>query len=303
MWSVQIFLFQYNNPSNYKISQNENIFGCKDGKGGLKKKFYKLKKGALIIIRDSSSKPHLKFFGYCVVNGQPYDQIAEQLDSPPDQCWEDEKEKQKLIYPLRVKVDFKKAPMLENFYNITWDDLLVLGMENKKGKKMGKPGLGKFFSGNFVPESSLGEFYRVLGLRNQDWKPVSHTVDQSNLKEIGDAGEKFIYNKIKKEFRDKEYKVNWKSRLEPYSPYDIEVSRKDETIIYIEVKATTKINIDGCEAFISKNELEWRRLHKKKHRLYLIVFGNGIKSEPTMHTLLTDDAFTLEPIKYRLRLK
>ena len=179
---MRFFLYSYGDAANFEISKNLGVFGCKKRKGGMETKFKKLRKGDIILLRDSSATPQLKFFGYCKVvgSGLDYDHDSGPF---PDFLWKDEKDDRKIIYPLRIKVSFSDVPHLSQLHAISWNDILELGLKNKKGMVYGKSGLVQFFSGNFLSESEqftgqdIKKFIRLIGLENRKGEVYEDVTD------------------------------------------------------------------------------------------------------------------------------
>jgi len=122
----------------------------------LTSKFLKLRRGDLIIIRDGRKKRSLSFFGHCRVVGETFNH--DRYSPFRDFLWPDEEAKQKVIYPLRVAVDFVDVLKLrlENITRHTLDDL---GFEGTKWSRIeGKQTWAKKSSGDFIEDGLLDSF-------------------------------------------------------------------------------------------------------------------------------------------------
>ncbi len=309
----RFFLYSYGDLKNFKISKSKGLFGCKST-SNIKKKFFRLHEGDIILIRDSSEKNDLEFFGHGVVTGKPYDTRTQGLVGQEDDAhsllWLDEVNKKEIIYPWRVAVDFNGPPSLKSLHKITWDDILNLEWKNlKEGKVMRKQALGKFFSGNFVEEDKrfssedIKAFVKLIGVASCESKEGGYeeeTIDDRRLKEIGDAGEQFIFKLLKREFDGSEFEVIWTSRKIPTSPYDIQVNRFNKPYLYIEVKTTIRGNL-SAGAFISENEVQYIAKHPNRHRLYYVIYDGNISDNPSEVYDLKEGDYELKPIKYQLK--
>ena len=91
-----------------------------------------------------------------LVVGGVFDQMqqdwrAEDFSPFRDILWIDEKEKEEIIYPLRVAVDFTD-PIIKSF-PIEWHDLASLGWLNEKGEPLvDNRGWARKFAGNLVTD-------------------------------------------------------------------------------------------------------------------------------------------------------
>ncbi len=156
---MRYFLYTYSLQDNFDMSRRAGVFGAPKDHTGLESKFLKLRRGDLIIIRDGRKK-QLSFFGCCKVVGETFDH--ERFSPFRDFLWPDEQAKQKVIYPLRVAVDFVDVPQLR-LQAITWSALDALKFEGIKGLHMeGKPAWAKKFSGNFICEATEVEAFSKL---------------------------------------------------------------------------------------------------------------------------------------------
>ena len=299
---MRFFLFTYGSRENFQISRNRGVFGCKDARDGLGTKFKRLKEGDVVVIRNSESNGHnLCFFGHCVVTSTPYDHRC--AEEPPfeDYLWADEQHQQKLIYPFRVKVDFENPPHLTRLHAITWKNLLSLQWKNKKGNVMGKLGLPKFLGGNFLSGEQAETFADLVGFREPTPENDNAVGLEQSLLEIGKAGERVIYHRLRQRYPSPLYEVIWVAQQDPTSPYDLEVRKRAETILYVEVKATTRSS-SSPGAFISARELNWRNTHKKKHKLYFVeFFDRSSLDKPKQVRVLHDEDFTLAVCRRTIR--
>jgi hypothetical protein len=162
---MRYFLSTYSLGENFDVSRAAGVFGARKDQAGLESKFRKLQRGDLIIIRDGRKKWSLRFFGYCRVVGEVFDQDK---SSPfRDFLWPDEEAKQKIIYPLRVAVDFIDVPELQ-LDGVTWSALDALGFEGTKWFRMeGKRAWAKKLSGNFIEKpTELEAFSKLLNLQH-----------------------------------------------------------------------------------------------------------------------------------------
>ncbi|MGH8194774.1 MAG: hypothetical protein ACREQ8_10280 [Woeseiaceae bacterium] len=159
---MRFFLYTYKMSANFQISRRAGVFGAPYDATGLPTKVRQLRRGDIIIIRDATHS-ELRFFGRCVVVGDVFDQ--EKYSPFRDHLWEDEIEQERVIYPLRVAVDFKTAPEL-SLDSVTWEDLDRLGFTNAKGQPLtGRQAWGKKLSGNFVSvENEVAPFSDLLGV-------------------------------------------------------------------------------------------------------------------------------------------
>jgi hypothetical protein len=133
-------LYTYSLQENFSISQSEGVFGAPKNHAGLQSKVLQLRRDDIIIIRDGR-KRRLSFFGHCAVVGDVFDH--NQYSPSADFLWRDEQAGQRVIYPLRVAVDFIEVPEL-HLETITWHALDELAFVNKKGVRMvGKQAWGK----------------------------------------------------------------------------------------------------------------------------------------------------------------
>lgn len=186
---MRFFLYSYGDAENFKISKNLGVFGCKKRKGGMETKFKNFQKGDIILIRDSSSKKQLKFFGYCKVIGPvlDYDYNKGQF---PEFLWEDEKRNKQILYPLRIAVSFSEVPHLNQLHKISWDDILKLNLKNKRGVVFSKTALAQFFSGNFLTESEqftkqdIEKFINLIGLEDHKEETYEDLADYYRKLEI-----------------------------------------------------------------------------------------------------------------------
>jgi len=160
---MRYFLCTYSLPDNFDISRRAGVFGAPKDHAELPSKFLKLRRGDLIIIRDGRKKRSLSFFGYCRVVGETFDH--DRYSPFKDFLWPDEQAKQKVIYPLRIAVDFVDVPKLR-LEAITWPALDALRFEGAKWFHMqGKQACAKKFSGNFIEEATEVEaFSKLVGL-------------------------------------------------------------------------------------------------------------------------------------------
>jgi hypothetical protein len=160
---MRYFLYTYARGDNLDISRKAGVFGAPKDHARLANKFLRLQRGDLILIRDGRKKWTLTFFGYCRVVGPPFDHG----DYSPfrDFLWADEQREQRVIYPLRVAVDFEDIPRL-CLEAITWQSLDALGFESTRWFRMeGKQAWAKKFCGNFIEKSSeVADFSRLVGL-------------------------------------------------------------------------------------------------------------------------------------------
>jgi hypothetical protein len=159
---MRFFLYTYAVARNYEISHSFGVVGAKKDGAGLPKKFRQLRHGDIILIRNGVRQT-LKFFGYCCVCGRVLDQSGE---SPyKNFLWSDEERAQRVIYPLRVAVDFVGVPSL-SLEAVTWEALDTLGFNNKRGQKLlGPQAWGKKFMGNFLEsQNETAAFSRLVGL-------------------------------------------------------------------------------------------------------------------------------------------
>lgn len=143
--AYRFFLYSYDNRVNFIKCKEKSLLGFPKGNDYSWCKVLDLKLGDIILIRNSEIKTHLEFFGHCVVIGKPYEEDSNHL------IWDNEILENRVIYPIRVKVDFN-AINLKKLYSIDWVDLEKLNWRNKRKRNLlDKRALAvKFSKGNFV---------------------------------------------------------------------------------------------------------------------------------------------------------
>lgn len=111
---------------------------------------------------------------------------------------------------------------------------------------------------------------------------VDYIEEAKSQKELGDAGEEFVYQleraKVKKYKLSKDKKVRMVSKLDGDGlGYDILSYDKHGNPIYIEVKAT--MGPENGSIFITANELEMSEKHSEQYYLYRVYDFNTTKME------------------------
>lgn len=295
---MRFFFLTYNDINNFDTTKKYNIAGTNNGNRG---RFIDLQPDDIIIFRHiSQQSKELNFLGHCKVVDTPFDQRNAENSNCPDFLWTTEIQASQIYFPYRVKVDFSHVSPMHSLKEINWKAFLSLEIKSKKGRLMDKQALGPFLRYNFLGEEYADKFKR-LAKYSEPKKNLPDSVDTKRLKEIGDAGEKHIYEMLCDKYKDLNYKIIWTSRETPTSPYDLEVHHFDKTILYIEVKTTTR-SFEEAVPLISINEVEWRSEHKDQHELYLVIYDGDLNSDPTV-IKLDDNDFKLEPIKFKLTLR
>ena len=143
--SYRFFLYSYDSLDNFLKCKEKNLLGFPKGKDYSWSKVFHLQPGDIVLIRNSSTKTHLEFFGHCVVIENAYEEDGNIL------IWGNELLQNEVIYPIRVKVDFDSID-IKKLYTINWADLETLNWRNKKNRRLlDKKALAvKFSKGNFV---------------------------------------------------------------------------------------------------------------------------------------------------------
>lgn len=125
-------------------------------------------------------------------------------------------------------------------------------------------------------------------------------------RELGERGEYFVYERERRRAREAGIPltmVEWTSRVDPHSKYDIQTARVSKGRLrphYLEVKST--IIDDGSNVQISARQVKFLRENKNCSSIVLVIFHRkgGVKKveEITLNELL--HRFDLEPSKFRL---
>ena len=74
---------------------------------------------------------------------------------------------------MRIAVSFSDVPRLSQLHAISWDDMLQLKLQSKRGVVFKKAALAQFFSGNFLSESEqfkrhdVENFINLIGLEDR----------------------------------------------------------------------------------------------------------------------------------------
>ena len=155
--AYRFFLYSYDNLTNFLRCKEKSLLGFPKGKDYSWTKVLGLMPGDIILIRNSSNKSRLEFFGHCVVVENAYEEQSHHL------IWDNEILEDTVIYPIRVKVDFDLLE-IRKLYTIDWDDLEKLNWRNQKKKALlDKRGLAvKFSKGNFVDGLDAIKLARLL---------------------------------------------------------------------------------------------------------------------------------------------
>lgn len=157
---MRFFLYTYATRKNWDESKRTCVFGTWKDRTGLATKVQRLKRGDLIVIRNGECRHELKCFGAGRVFGDVFDQ--ERFSPYRDLLWKDEVEAGKVLYPMRVPVDFKGGPAVQ-LDRITWASLDGLGFRNAKGVPLkGAQSWAKKFSGNFLDAGQETERFAEL---------------------------------------------------------------------------------------------------------------------------------------------
>jgi len=159
---MRFFLYTYRYPGNYEVSVKACVFGTKKDHAGLPTKVRKLKRGDIILIRDGL-RDKLTVHRCCRVTGDVFDHDA--YSPYRDFLWTDEQLFKKVIYPLRVPVDFKDVPDL-NLPALTWAALDALAFRGSRGQPLrGPERWASKFKGNYVESKAEVEALgRLLGV-------------------------------------------------------------------------------------------------------------------------------------------
>lgn len=163
----RFFLYTYNKFQNYSISKRGGVFGTRKDATGLETKVKKLHAGDIILIRDGTVKSSIEFFGYCIVCGTVFDHDSW---SPfRDLLWHDEIVDGKVIYPVRVAVNFEDVPRL-CLDRITWGSLDELRFSNlRRSPLRGRQAWAMKFKGNFIENpDEVDAFSRLIGWTRSD---------------------------------------------------------------------------------------------------------------------------------------
>ncbi len=154
---MRYFLATYISIENFEISKIFGVFGAPKSKAS---KIKELQRGDLVIIRDGRRRRPLAFFGYCKVVGDVWDQ--DKRSPYRDFLWRDEQDRQKILYPLRVAVDFVDVPQI-GLGQITWTRLDSLNLRGTRSLHLkGQQALAKKLDGNFIKEASEIEAFSRL---------------------------------------------------------------------------------------------------------------------------------------------
>ena len=153
--SGRLFLTTYTSAENYKQSVRVGVFGAPNSNAVMEAKVRELKRGDLILIRDSSASHNVTLLGCGVVVGDVFHQDT----TTPfrDLLWPDEVRANQVLYKLRVPVDFKTVTPPAR-QTVTWSDLdrlQILGSENYP--ILGAQAWAKKFSGNAVRDIASGK--------------------------------------------------------------------------------------------------------------------------------------------------
>ena len=161
---MRYFLYTYVSRQNWETTVKAGVFGSKKDDTGLPTKVKALRRGDLIVIRDGSRQEVFTILGCCTVCGDVFDQDLTDCSRYPKLLWSDEKNKNQLIYPLRVAVETKGFPNLA-LEAVTWNALDDLGFLNAKGKPLcSRRAWGKKFVGNYLEtESEVKSFSKLIG--------------------------------------------------------------------------------------------------------------------------------------------
>jgi hypothetical protein len=160
---MRFFLYTYTFSGNYQVSVRAGVFGTKRDRSGLPTKVGRLKRDDLVLIRDGLRPGALKIQGCCRVTGSVFDHS--EYSPYRDFLWKDELLFKRVIYPLRVPVDFEDVPEL-NLEAITWEALDALSFRGSRGQTLkGRDRWANKFKGNFIGAGQeLSMFSELLGI-------------------------------------------------------------------------------------------------------------------------------------------
>jgi len=242
---MRFFLYTYIGEKNFQKSVEKGIFGAKGSLASERTKFFNLKPGDIVLIRDSITKD-LNLLGYGRVIGQPFE-----VYSDDDILWEDEERKGVLMYRLRVKVDFN--PDFEfDIDDISWEDIGKLGFRNQKGELMeNKQSLGRLFSGNFIEGSEAKRLADLLKVKNYQGSFEKEEEDFSDQKKPSEG--------VREDEKPKE-------KIEPLQQG---VKKHEESY------SIDDIDEDGCFFERDKLEVILERLNTKKNVILQGPPGTG----------------------------
>ena len=159
---MRYFFYTYHGNKNFVTTKDFETFGAKRNNAGLPKKIFQLQRGDLIIYRDGSNRSCCTFLGASFVAGEVFDQG---IKSPyKDYFWPDEEITEKILYPLRVHVDFESAPEIQ--CKVEWEIFLSLGFFNMRGYEMNDKRMwGAFFRGNYITgQDRINKISKLLGI-------------------------------------------------------------------------------------------------------------------------------------------
>ncbi len=158
----QIFIYCYENERNYWLSRSNAIMGFKNGNDFLPNKIKRVKEGDIILIRDSTISDRLELFGGCIAKGKAYEHKAGVKYNYSDLIWDEETTFNKIVYSLRLPVDFVSIYLKKS---IDWNEFLKMKQLDSDGLEMDIKQIKVFTKGNFYHPSYNESIIKLFGIQ------------------------------------------------------------------------------------------------------------------------------------------
>lgn len=292
----------YEPLSHLQIARQNGILGVNfEGSPNYLVPFGTLRPGDIILLRNAESKDRLRFYAHCVVTHAPH------IGTEP--LWPDEVARNSVLYPNRVHVDFDDVPPLPGLYAHDWDDWLNLGWVTVKGEPYNKQKLAVVLHGRYLPPGASDElstdsesyhsFLEFLGTAGPAaGAGFRQNVAPGDSAEVGQAGERCVYELLRRRYSGPGQYVDWVSQRVPTSPFDIQITEHGRVLLYVEVKATIRKGPVAI-GYISSGEWKVREQYPSNHELYFVVF-NGRLDDPHPAIYLVQGDCRVAPVKWRI---
>ena len=154
---MKLFVWTYDSHLHCEVSKRNSILGFHSENSGVLADLERIRENTLVLLRDSSEKSRLTFFGLFRATGR-----IDEVDITAERIWTDEVQCDQVIYNLRLPVEFicsiEKSLSKSEVVNLQW----------KRRKypyhQYAWQGYSRLFAGNFLEPDQIQLLLGILGI-------------------------------------------------------------------------------------------------------------------------------------------
>lgn len=154
---MKLFVWTYDSHLHCEVSKRNSILGFHNKNTGVLADLQRIRENTLVLLRDSSEKDRLTFFGLFRATGK-----IDEVDNTAERIWTDEVRSDRVLYNLRLPVEFicsiEKSLSKSEVVSLQWKK------RNPPYHQYAWQGYSKLFAGHFLEPDQAQLLLDFLGL-------------------------------------------------------------------------------------------------------------------------------------------